>query len=70
MALANPKPFLFNTAKQREEELKGTEIEADFLQNTFPGSQRYKHEQATLDTFKTQASRFPILHLGTKIHPQ
>ncbi len=65
LALANPKPFLFNTAKQREEELKGTEIEADFLQNTFPGSRSYKQEKATLDTFKTQAFRFPLIHLGT-----
>jgi tetratricopeptide (TPR) repeat protein len=57
LAFANPKPT--------RQELKGTEIEADIIQQTFPSSVTYEHEKATLDIFKTQAARFSILHLGT-----
>jgi CHAT domain-containing protein/uncharacterized protein HemY len=57
LAFANPKPTL--------QELKGTEIEAEIIRQTFPGSATYEHEKATLDTFKIQAGRFSILHLGT-----
>ncbi|GBD55154.1 tetratricopeptide repeat protein [Microcystis aeruginosa NIES-298] len=57
LAFANPKPT--------QEELKGTEIEAETISKTFPGSEKYLGEKATLDTFKIQAARFSILHLGT-----
>jgi CHAT domain-containing protein/Tfp pilus assembly protein PilF len=57
LALANPKPT--------NQELKGTEKEAENLLKIFPQSESYLGEKATLDTFKTQASRFAILHLGT-----
>ena len=57
LALANPKPT--------NRELKGTEKEAENLLKIFPKSETYLGEKATLDTFKTQASRFSILHLGT-----
>ena len=64
LAIANPKP-LPPTADPQTSDLKGTETEADHIQQTFPGSQTYKNQQATLDAFKTQSPRFPILHLGT-----
>ena len=57
LSLANPQPT--------QQELKGTEAEAKYLQDNFPGSETYIGTDATLDTFKTQASRFSILHLGT-----
>jgi CHAT domain-containing protein/Tfp pilus assembly protein PilF len=57
LAFANPKPT--------QEELKGTEIEAETISKTFPGSEKYLGTNATLDIFKKQAFRFPILHLGT-----
>ncbi|TRV44540.1 MAG: tetratricopeptide repeat protein [Microcystis panniformis Mp_MB_F_20051200_S9] len=57
LAFANPRPT--------QAELIGTEAQADFLQQTYPNSQIYKHQQATLDTFLSQSPRFPILHLGT-----
>jgi len=57
LAFANPKPT--------QKELKGTEIEAETISKTFPGSEKYLGEKATLDTFKIQAARFSILHLGT-----
>jgi CHAT domain-containing protein len=57
LAFANPKPT--------QEELKGTEIEAETISKTFPGSEKYLGTNATLDIFKKQAFRFSILHLGT-----
>ena len=57
LSLANPQPT--------QEELKGTEAEAKYLQDNFPGSEAYIGTEATLDTFKTQAPRFSFLHLGT-----
>ena len=57
LSLANPQPT--------QVDLEGTEAEAQHLENKFPGSEAYVGAEATLDTFKTQASRFPILHLGT-----
>ncbi len=57
LSLANPQPT--------QVELKGTEAEAKHLQDNFPGSEAYVGTNATLDTFKTKASRFPLLHLGT-----
>jgi CHAT domain-containing protein/uncharacterized protein HemY len=65
LALANPKPFLFDTEKKEEVDLKGTEIEAETISKIFPGSEKYLGKKATLDTFKIQAARFSILHLGT-----
>ncbi len=57
LALANPKPT--------NESLLGTEKEAQHLTENFPGSEAYLGTDATLKTFKDNASRFPILHLGT-----
>ncbi|MFM7474925.1 MAG: CHAT domain-containing protein, partial [Microcystis aeruginosa] len=57
LAFANPKPT--------QEELKGTEIEAETISKLFPGSEKYLGINATLDIFKKQAFRFSILHLGT-----
>ncbi|ACB53817.1 hypothetical protein cce_4469 [Crocosphaera subtropica ATCC 51142] len=57
LALANPKPTNIN--------LSGTEKEAKHLEDNFPGSEAYLGTDATLQTFKDNASRFPILHLGT-----
>ncbi|MCA2674965.1 MAG: tetratricopeptide repeat protein [Microcystis sp. M054S2] len=57
LAFANPKPT--------QEELKGTEIEAETISKIFPGSEKYLGTNATLDIFKKQAFRFSILHLGT-----
>ncbi|CCI04501.1 CHAT domain-containing protein [Microcystis aeruginosa] len=65
LALANPKPFLFDTEKKEKVDLKGTEIEAETISKIFPSSEKYLGEKATLDTFKIQAARFSILHLGT-----
>ena len=57
LALANPKPT--------KETLLGTETEAQHLMENFPGSEAYLGTNATLKTFKENASRFSILHLGT-----
>lgn len=57
LVLANPTP----TAK----ELPGTEAEADYLVGAYPGSRDLRRGQATLERFQQQASRYPILHLGT-----
>ncbi len=57
LVLANPTP----TAK----ELPGTEAEADYLLGAFAGSRDLRRGEATLEQFQQQASRYPILHLGT-----
>jgi CHAT domain-containing protein/Flp pilus assembly protein TadD len=57
LAIANPLPS--------KQELKNTESEADYLTATFPNSESYKNQQATLETFKLRAINFSILHLGT-----
>lgn len=57
LVLANPTP----TAR----ELPGTEAEADYLVGAYPGSRDLRRGQATLEQFQQQASRYPILHLGT-----
>jgi CHAT domain-containing protein/uncharacterized protein HemY len=57
LVIANPTP----TTKP----LPGTEEEARYLVGTFPGSRELRGGQATLAQFQQQASRFPILHLGT-----
>ncbi|GAB1541696.1 tetratricopeptide repeat protein [Scytonema sp. NUACC21] len=57
LAFGNPLPTPDN--------LSGAEAEVNQLTKIFPGSKAYLREKATLETFKTQALRFPILHLGT-----
>ncbi|MFW9262397.1 tetratricopeptide repeat protein [Nostoc sp. CALU 546] len=46
-------------------ELKGAEAEVKSIISIFPGSEQFINSKATLDTFKTQSPRFPILHLAT-----
>jgi len=57
-ALGNPVP----TPPQN---LDGAEAEAKAIAQIVPGSQTFLEAQATLDAFKTQAPRFPFLHLAT-----
>ena len=57
LALGNPSPTPLN--------LSGAEVEAKELTKIFRGSEAYIKEKATLETFKFQAPRFSILHLGT-----
>jgi len=57
LSLANPQPT--------QQELKGTEKEAENISKIFPASEKYIREKATLETFKNRAFLFPILHLGT-----
>ena len=57
LVLANPTPT--------PRELPGTEAEADYLLGTYAGSRDLRRGQATLEQFQQQASRYPILHLGT-----
>ena len=57
LVFANPKPT--------QQELKGTEIEAENISKIFPESQKYIGTDATIENFKNRASLFPILHLGT-----
>jgi CHAT domain-containing protein len=57
LAFANPKPTRVD--------LLGTEIEANNLVKTFPGSKVYLGANASLEKFKEQAFQFPYIHLGT-----
>lgn len=57
LVLANPTPT--------KRPLPGTEAEAAFLVGAYPGSRELSGSQATLAQFQQQASRYPILHLGT-----
>ncbi len=57
LVLANPTPTV--------RELPGTEAEADYLLGSYAGSRDLRRGQATLEQFQQQASRYPILHLGT-----
>jgi CHAT domain-containing protein/Tfp pilus assembly protein PilF len=57
LVIANPKPSA--------QPLPGTEEEARYLLRTFPSSRELRGVQATLPQFQQQASRYPILHLGT-----
>jgi CHAT domain-containing protein/Tfp pilus assembly protein PilF len=57
LAIANPKPTRVS--------LQGAEAEAKSIIQLFPGSQALIGENATLDAFTTQASRFSVLHLST-----
>ncbi|MEG4582188.1 CHAT domain-containing protein [Microcoleus sp. MON1_C5] len=58
LALGNPIPRL-------PQNLPGTEEEVRNIAQLFPGSSAYIGNAATLDQFKTQAPRFPFLHLAT-----
>jgi CHAT domain-containing protein/tetratricopeptide (TPR) repeat protein len=57
LVLANPTPTKVS--------LHGTEAEATYLISAYPGSLDLRGSQATLSSFQQQASRYPILHLGT-----
>ncbi|MEG3933049.1 CHAT domain-containing tetratricopeptide repeat protein [Microcoleus sp. B13-B4] len=58
LALGNPIPRV-------PQNLAGTEEEVRNIAQLFPGSSAYIGNAATLDQFKTQAPRFPFLHLAT-----
>ena len=58
LALGNPIPRL-------PQNLPGTEAEVRNIAQLLPGSSAYIGNAATLDQFKTQAPRFPFLHLAT-----
>jgi len=58
LALGNPVP-------RDPQNLAGTEEEVRNIAQLFPGSSAYIGNEATLDQFKTQAPRFPFLHLAT-----
>ena len=58
LALGNPIP-------RDPQNLPGTEEEVRNIAQSFPGSSVYIGLAATLDQFKTQAPRFPFLHLAT-----
>jgi CHAT domain-containing protein/predicted negative regulator of RcsB-dependent stress response len=58
LALGNPIP-------REPQNLAGTEEEVRNIAQSFPGSSAYIGKAATLDKFKTQAPRFPFLHLAT-----
>jgi len=58
LALGNPKPIKPYTLDGAEEEVKE-------ISKIITGSKSYIHQDATLDRFKTEAPRFPFLHLAT-----
>ena len=58
LALGNPVP-------RNQQNLPGTEAEVRNIAQLLPGSSAYIGNTATLDQFKTQAPRFPFLHLAT-----
>ncbi|WP_293132408.1 CHAT domain-containing tetratricopeptide repeat protein [Microcoleus sp. bin38.metabat.b11b12b14.051] len=58
LALGNPVP-------RPPQDLPGSEAEVRNIAQLFPGSPPYIGNTATLDKFKTQAPRFPFLHLAT-----
>ncbi|MEG3871320.1 CHAT domain-containing tetratricopeptide repeat protein [Microcoleus sp. Z1_B5] len=58
LALGNPNP-------RDPQNLAGSEEEVRNIAQLFPGSSAYIGNTATLDQFKTQAPRFPFLHLAT-----
>jgi len=58
LALGNPIP-------RAPQNLPGTEEEVRNIAQLFPASSAYIGKAATLDQFKTQAPRFPFLHLAT-----
>jgi len=58
LALGNPVP-------RNPQNLPGSEAEVRNIAQLLPGSSAYIGNAATLDQFKTQAPRFPFLHLAT-----
>jgi CHAT domain-containing protein/Tfp pilus assembly protein PilF len=58
LALGNPVP-------RPPQNLPGTEAEVRNIAQLLPGSSAYIGNTATLEQFKTQAPRFPFLHLAT-----
>ena len=58
LALGNPVP-------RPPQNLPATEAEVRNIAQLLPGSSAYIGNTATLDQFKTQAPRFPFLHLAT-----
>ena len=58
LAFGNPKP-------NSPFSLNGTESEVKAIIPIFPGSESFMNNKATLSNFKTQISRFSILHLAT-----
>jgi CHAT domain-containing protein/Tfp pilus assembly protein PilF len=58
LALGNPVP-------RAPQNLPGTEAEVRIITQLLPGSSAYINNNATLAQFKTQASRFPFIHLAT-----
>ncbi|BAZ23773.1 TPR repeat-containing protein [Kalymmatonema gypsitolerans NIES-4073] len=58
LAFGNPVP-------REPQNLPGAEEEVKNITQLFPTSQAYLGNDATLNNFKTYASRFPLLHLAT-----
>jgi CHAT domain-containing protein/Tfp pilus assembly protein PilF len=58
LALGNPVP-------RSPQNLPGSEVEVRDIAQLLSGSSAYIGNDATLDRFKTQAPRFPFLHLAT-----
>ncbi|MDJ1185137.1 CHAT domain-containing protein [Roseofilum casamattae] len=58
LAFGNPVP-------RPPQNLAGAEAEVNAISKLFRNSQRYLHDDATLEEFKTQAPKFPFLHLAT-----
>ena len=58
LAIGNPKPI-------EPYAIEGSEAEVKEISKIITGSKFYIRQDATLDTFKTQALRFPLLHLAT-----
>ncbi len=58
LAFGNPVP-------REPQNLPGAEEEVKNITQLFPTSQAYLGNNATLNNFKTYASRFPLLHLAT-----
>ena len=58
LALGNPVP-------RPPQNLPGSETEVRNIAQLLSGSSAYIGNDATLDRFKTQAPRFPFLHLAT-----
>ena len=56
---------LGNPVTRNPQNLPGSEAEVRNIAQLLPGSSAYIGNAATLDQFKTQAPRFPFLHLAT-----
>ncbi|MBD2606788.1 CHAT domain-containing protein [Scytonema hofmannii FACHB-248] len=58
LAFGNPVP-------RKPQQLPGAETEVQKIEQLLPGSKAYIRDEATLARFKSQALRFPFLHLAT-----